>query len=178
LGSAEETPPAYAAALEKARFEVKKDARGRYTGICSINGKATNFMADTGADGVAIPGPIAQRLGLKLGAAGQSNTAGGVTPAYKTSLDILALGKIELRKVPAYILPKGQQDFILLGMAVLSPLDMKIEQGSMVLTGESAPPPGAGLNFPLDKLFKRGTRECMGPDKKITRETLACLRGE
>lgn len=171
--NANQPPPA------QVRFEVEKDpATNHYFGVCSINGKSVRFMADTGATSVAIPGSVAQRLGLKQGAMSYGSTASGTTETYHTKLELLELGRIEMRGVSAYILPRDRQNFILLGMNVLGPLDMKIEGGKMVLTGKPGWQPGAGLTAPLDKAFKRSTRECMGPGNVITKETLKCLKGE
>jgi aspartyl protease family protein len=112
--------------LERNRF-------GHYLASGSINGQAVEFMLDTGATMVAIPGRVADHLGLKRGAQMQVQTANGNAPVYATRLDVLRLGEIELRDVKAHISPSMDGDEVLLGMSVLKYLDFSQQGDTLTL---------------------------------------------
>ena len=78
---------------------------GHYHASGRINNQSVEFMLDTGATSVAIPGGLASRLGLSRGAALEVQTANGRATAYATRLDSLQLGDIEVRDVRAHISP-------------------------------------------------------------------------
>ncbi len=96
---------------------------GHYTLTGEINGNKVQFLLDTGASDVVIPGDIAKRLNLKAGRTLLANTANGTITVYKTELDELSFGPIQLRNVSASINPHMQGD-ILLGMSALRSLEM------------------------------------------------------
>ena len=81
-------------------------------------------FTDTGATLVAIPEPLAQRLGLKKGRQGMSQTANGRVITYRTVIDQLQLGDIVLDDVQASITPGMDGDIILLGMSALKQFEL------------------------------------------------------
>ena len=108
---------------------LKRNRAGHYVATGRINGAAARFLLDTGATDVAIPESLAERLGLKRGAAFLSRTANGTVTAWRTRLDEVALGPVVLNNVKASILPTMQGDDVLLGMSFLKKLEL-VQRGS------------------------------------------------
>src|SRR5512133_1507964 len=67
----------------------------------AINGQSAIFMVDTGATMVSMSAADAQRLGLnyKAGQMGYSNTANGMTPAWRLKLASVRVGDVEIYDV-------------------------------------------------------------------------------
>ena len=59
-------------------IEIRRGPDGHYHWPGRINGRAVDFLVDTGATGTAIPGELARELGLETLGTVQSRTAGGV----------------------------------------------------------------------------------------------------
>jgi aspartyl protease family protein len=97
-----------------------------------INHQKVTFLVDTGATTTAIPAHLQQTLGLKAGAPASVSTANGVTTAYRTRLDQLALGDIELHDVNATIIKGMAVDEVLLGMNVLKHFEL-IQRGNHLI---------------------------------------------
>lgn len=102
---------------------LERNRYGHYNATGAINGQPVEFMLDTGATLVSVPAGLADRLGLKRGAPGVSETANGRVTTYATRLAHLTLGGIELDDVRASINPGMQGEEILLGMSVLKHLE-------------------------------------------------------
>lgn len=102
---------------------LRRNRYGHYVASGRINGQPVRFLLDTGASDVVIPGTLAERLNLKQGAPLSYQTANGMVTGYRTTLESVALGPLELRKVPASINPSFQSNDILLGMSVLKRLE-------------------------------------------------------
>lgn len=117
---------------------LQRNRFGHYVAQGTINGKAVEFLIDTGASDVAIPADMARHLGLKQGRPAQYMTANGVVTAYKTVLDTLTLGDIELTKVRASINPAGEDLGILMGMSVLKRIEFTQNGDTLIL--RQAPP--------------------------------------
>lgn len=108
---------------------------GHYTLTGSINGQEANFLLDTGASDVVIPGDIAKQLGLQRGPSMQANTANGIIRIYQTQIDDLQIGPIHLTHVRAAINPHMDGD-ILLGMSALRSLEL-IHRNNQLLLRQS-----------------------------------------
>ena len=91
------------------------------------------FLLDTGATDVAVPGALAQELGLEAGAPVSVNTANGRSTGYRTRLSELTLGDIRLQDVRALIVPGMDGDEVLLGMSALKQLEFTQRDGTLVL---------------------------------------------
>jgi len=102
---------------------------GHYVATGEINNEAVIFLLDTGATDVAIPETLATRLNLKRGAKAISKTANGKVATWRTQLERVNLGGIELTNVRASILPSMEGDEVLLGMSFLKQLEL-IQQGN------------------------------------------------
>jgi len=108
-----------------------RNRNGHYVFDGEINRHKVTFLVDTGATTTAIPGGMQQALGLKAGPATSVSTANGLTTAYRTQLDQLAIGEIELFDVNASIIPGMRVNEILLGMNVLKHFEL-IQSGNQL----------------------------------------------
>lgn len=104
--------------------QLEQNRMGHYVAKGRVNGQPVTFLLDTGATLVAIPEPLAQRLGLKKGRQGMSQTANGQVITYRTVIDQLQLGDIVLDDVQASITPGMDGDIILLGMSALKQFEL------------------------------------------------------
>jgi aspartyl protease family protein len=109
-----------------------RNRNGHYVFDGEINRRKVTFLVDTGATTTAIPGSMQQTLGLKVGPATSVSTANGLTTAYLTRLDQLAIGEIELFDVKASIIPGMRVNEILLGMNVLKHFEL-IQSGKQLI---------------------------------------------
>ena len=112
---------------------LQQNRQGHYVASGRINGEAVEFLLDTGATMVAIPGHIAEKLGLEWGPGMTVITANGVVPVYATRLEEVTLGNITLNNVRAAISPSMYQDSILLGMTFLRQLEFTQRNDQLVL---------------------------------------------
>ncbi len=97
---------------------------GHYVATGEINGNRVQFLVDTGATHISIPGDQAKQLGLKRGPTLLAQTANGTVKVYATRLDEVRLGNIVLENVSASINPAMQGPDILLGMSFLGHLEI------------------------------------------------------
>jgi len=112
---------------------LKRNKYGHYVTAGQINGKPVTFMLDTGATGVAIPGNLANRLGLRRGPAHNTQTANGQSVSYAVVLDTVSVGEIELQDVQAGIAPGLQTAQILLGMTFLKHIEFTQRGNTLIL---------------------------------------------
>jgi aspartyl protease family protein len=103
---------------------LERNRTGHYVASGRINGQPVVFLIDTGATDVAVPGEMAQRLGLHKGAPRISRTANGDVTAWATRLRSVDLGGIVMHGVRATILPNMAGDQVLLGMSYLKQLEL------------------------------------------------------
>ena len=99
-----------------------------------INGRAVQFMVDTGATTVAMGVRDAERLGIdwRAGRQGRSSTANGVVSTWHVRLDSVRIGDVEVYGVDASILP-ADMPVILLGNSFLSRFQMTRANDMLVL---------------------------------------------
>ena len=107
---------------------------GHFTTLGSINGKAVQFVVDTGASMVTLSQADAERIGLNYrnGQRGMAQTANGVVPVVKTSLGVVRIGDVQVYNVEAMIIP-AQMNTVLLGNSFLTRFQMKRENDRMTL---------------------------------------------
>jgi aspartyl protease family protein len=107
---------------------------GHFITSGQINGKAVQFMVDTGATVVAMGRGEAERLGIdwKAGQRSVSHTAGGMVQSYGVSLTSVRIGDVEVFGVNAMILP-AEMPFVLLGNSFLSRFSMRRDANVMKL---------------------------------------------
>lgn len=118
-------------ALQRNRF-------GHYVASGTINNRPVVFLLDTGASDIAVPGRLAEQLGLERGRAQLYQTANGTITVYATTLARVELGGIVLRQVRASINPNMQDNEVLLGMSFLKHLEFT--QRGDTLTLRQYPP--------------------------------------
>jgi aspartyl protease family protein len=112
---------------------LKRGSDGHYRAPGRIDGRAVEFLVDTGATQVAIPRDLARAIGLRAGAAFQAQTANGLTLAYATRLESVELGGLRARDVAGTIISNPGTDEVLLGMSFLSRFAIDIRDGKMRL---------------------------------------------
>lgn len=113
--------------------ELLGDGRGHYVASGEINRAPVRFLLDTGATDVAIPGALAEKLGLKPGARVTVRTANGLSEGYRTQLDELRIGDIVLHDVRALAAAGFDGDQVLLGMSALRQLEFTQRDGRLLL---------------------------------------------
>lgn len=108
---------------------------GHFVTSGSINGRATQFMVDTGATSVAISADEARRMGINYesGERGQGSTANGVIPIWRVTLKSLRIQDVEVYGVDAVVVPAGMPH-VLLGNSFLTRFQMKRENDMLTLT--------------------------------------------
>lgn len=112
---------------------LERNHYGHYVATGAINGHAVEFMLDTGATDVSIPGAVADRLRLQRGQAVYYHTANGTVRAWQTSLDVIQLGPLRAGPVRASINPHDRGDAVLLGMSFLQELDFSQQGNTLTL---------------------------------------------
>ena len=109
-------------------------AGGHFNAAGSINGKAVNFMVDTGATIVALSQAEANRIGLdwKRGRPGLTQTANGTVPVYNVNLTAVRVGDVEIANVAALVVP-SEMPMVLLGNSFLNHFNMRRDNDVMRL---------------------------------------------
>ena len=107
---------------------------GHFTSGGSINGKAVNFLVDTGATNVSLSQSVADRIGLdyRKGQRGMANTANGPVPIHVVSLSVVRIGDVQVYNVDAVIVPAAMEQ-VLLGNSFLTRFQMKRENDMLTL---------------------------------------------
>ena len=113
---------------------IPAGAGGHFISQGAINGRSVRFMVDTGATLVAIGASDVRRLGIDLSRAerGMAQTAGGAVPVQRVTLASLRLGDVELRDVPAVVVPT-EMPHVLLGNSALARFQMRRDNDVMRL---------------------------------------------
>ena len=116
--------------------ELRRSADGHYHWPGRINGRAVEFLVDTGATGTAIPAALARELGLELGDAVPSSTAGGDVVGRAARIDLTLQGGLRADRLRVLALP--DLDTPLLGMNVLGRLHWQQRDGVLRVELEGA----------------------------------------
>lgn len=102
---------------------LQRNRAHHYVASGEINNKAVEFMLDTGASDISVPGAVAERLNLERGRPVRYQTANGTVTGYRTVLQRVSLGEIVLHDVRASINPHMEGNGVLLGMSFLRHLE-------------------------------------------------------
>lgn len=107
---------------------------GHFVAQGAINGRAAEFLVDTGATSVAMGVDEARRLGVDYakGKLARGNTANGQVTVYLVKLASVRIGDVEVYDVDAAVLP-SQGGSILLGNSFLSRFQMTRLNDQLVL---------------------------------------------
>lgn len=111
------------------RIDIRRSADGHYHWPGQIDGRAVEFLVDTGATGTAIPASLAQELGLRTLGTVQSRTANGVATGTVVVGDLQLQGGVRAERLRMVALPGLQAP--LLGMDVLGRLRWQQGDGSL-----------------------------------------------
>jgi aspartyl protease family protein len=100
----------------------------------AINGRAVQFMVDTGATTIAMGVAEAERLGIdyRKGQPARGATANGMVVAYMVKLASVRIGDVEVYDVDASVLP-GSMGQLLLGNSFLTRFQMTRHNDQLVL---------------------------------------------
>ena len=107
---------------------IPASSGGHFVTAGSINGKAVEFMVDTGATTIAMSIAEADRIGLKYkdNAKLTGNTANGAVVGYQAMLGVVRVGDVQVYNVEAAILPMPMPQ-VLLGNSFLGRFTMRQE---------------------------------------------------
>ncbi|MBC5784404.1 TIGR02281 family clan AA aspartic protease [Ramlibacter sp. USB13] len=107
---------------------------GHFVTQGAINGRAVQFMVDTGATSIAMGAAEAERLGIdyRKGQLGRGNTANGQVTVYQVKLSSVRVGDVEVYDVDAAVLP-NHGGHILLGNSFLGRFQMTRFNDQLVL---------------------------------------------
>lgn len=127
--------PESAVSGNSVRVTLHQNRSGHYRSSGKINGRAAEFMVDTGATDIVIPASLADTYKLQSTGQGMALTANGYVELEKTIINELSIGKITLYNVRASLNPgMSREQPVLLGMSALSELEMSQHQGVLNLT--------------------------------------------
>ncbi len=120
---------------KKTEVRLASGPGGHYFTPGRINGFAVDFLVDTGATSVAMNLPTAKRIGLnyRAGKPITMSTANGNVTAYRVMLKSVRVGAVEVKNVEATITMGDFPEEILLGNAYLSRVEMRRDNGVLVL---------------------------------------------
>jgi aspartyl protease family protein len=107
---------------------------GHFMAAGSINGRAVQFLVDTGATTVSMGAAEAERLGIdyRKGPVVRGNTANGVVTAHLVKLNSVRIGDVEVYDVDASVVPNSP-GAILLGNSFLTRFQMSRLNDQLVL---------------------------------------------
>jgi len=115
---------------------LSRAQNGHYFTEIKINGKTVPSLVDTGATNLAISGTLAKKIGLNFanGKKSRSSTAAGIVRSYVIRANKVQLGGITKYNVPVNVLEGDFPEIPLLGMSFLNQLQMREENGMLILT--------------------------------------------
>jgi aspartyl protease family protein len=108
-------------------IEIQRGDDGHYHWPGTLNGRAVDFLVDTGASGVAIPAELARELKLDSEGTVRSSTAGGWVSGQVMRADLTLRGGVRADRLRLVALPN--LDDPLLGMDVLGRLHWQQRDG-------------------------------------------------
>ncbi|GAB1264099.1 retropepsin-like aspartic protease family protein [Aurantivibrio infirmus] len=120
---------------EKATVRINATDGGHYYTQGRINGRAVDFLIDTGATTIAMNRPTAEKLGIQYekGEKIRVSTANGIAEAYRVRLNSVRIGNVEVKYVDAAVSLGDFPSKILLGNSFLSRVNMRTESGLLIL---------------------------------------------
>jgi len=115
---------------------LARAANGHFETDGRVDGRRIGFIVDTGASQIALRESAAAQLGIHPAARDYSvsvNTANGITKGALVRLNMVEIGGIIVRDVPALVLPDTTLAVNLLGMSFLSRVKFAHERGKLVI---------------------------------------------
>jgi aspartyl protease family protein len=116
------------------RIVLTAGSGGHFMTQGQVNGKAAQFLVDTGATSISMTVADAERVGVdyKSGQRVQLSTANGVVLGWRTSLASVRVGDVEVFNVEAVVAARDMP-FMLLGNSFLTRFQMLRENEQMIL---------------------------------------------
>lgn len=116
------------------RIVLTAGSGGHFITSGMINGRAVQFLVDTGATSVSIGAADAERLGIdyRKGQIARGSTANGIVTVYRVKLDSVRVGDVEVSNVDAAIVPTDTGQ-VLLGNSFLDRFQMTRFNDQLVL---------------------------------------------
>nr|WP_236581441.1 TIGR02281 family clan AA aspartic protease [Hydrogenophaga sp. BPS33] len=116
------------------RIVLTADSRGHFFPSGQINGRAVQFLVDTGASSVILSESDAKRINLDYtkGRRVIVNTANGNVSGHQVRLDSVRVGDAQVYGVDAIVLPQPML-FVLLGNTFLTRFQMQRHNDQLVL---------------------------------------------
>jgi aspartyl protease family protein len=116
------------------RIVLNAGPGGHFVTGGAINGRAVQFVVDTGATSVSMSESEADRIGLRYREAqrGMANTANGTVPVYRLNLTSVRVGEVTVYGVEALVVP-AQMPYVLLGNSFLTRFQMSRVNDVMTL---------------------------------------------
>jgi len=116
------------------RIVLTESGGGHFMTAGQINGRAVQFMVDTGATSIGMSVADAERAGIayKTGQPVRMSTANGTTEGFRITLNSVRVGDVEVYDVAAVVTPQSMP-FLLLGNSFLSRFQMRRENNLMTL---------------------------------------------
>ncbi|SHM93762.1 retropepsin-like aspartic protease family protein [Phytopseudomonas punonensis] len=124
------------AAPQKQTLSIARSNGGHYWAEGAINGRAQQFLVDTGATSIALNENHARRLGIDYRTRGQPiqvNTASGTAKGWRVTLDKVSVGPLQVLGVEAVVLEGASPAEALLGMSFLNRVGWRVENNLLVL---------------------------------------------
>ena len=119
-----------------AAIEIRRGPDGHYHWPGTINGRAVDFLVDTGATGSAMSAALAAELGLASQGRVQSSTAAGNVTGQLVRADLALRGGVTAERLRMVALP-GLGERPLLGMDVLGRLRWQQSDGVLRINAAS-----------------------------------------
>ena len=119
----------------RSRIVLTAGSGGHFLAAGTINGRAVQFMVDTGASVIGLTVSDAERFGVdyKNGQQVKMQTANGVVPGWRVKLASVRIGDVELYDVDAAVGNQPIGPYVLLGNSFLSRFQMRRDNEQMVL---------------------------------------------
>jgi aspartyl protease family protein len=116
------------------RIVLTAGSGGHFTTAGQINGRAVQFVVDTGATSIAMSAGDADRAGIayKDGQPVQLSTANGVVVGRRIKLASVRVGDVEVYDIDAVVIPQPMT-YMLLGNSFLTRFQMLRENEQMIL---------------------------------------------
>lgn len=124
------------AAPQKQSLSIARSNGGHYWAEGAINGRAQQFLVDTGATSIALNESNARRLGIDYRTSGQPiqvSTASGTAKGWRVTLDKVSVGPLQVLGVEAVVLEGASPTEALLGMSFLNRVGWRVENNLLIL---------------------------------------------
>lgn len=120
---------------DKTEIRIASGYGGHYQIKGLINGMPVEFLVDTGATTIAMNRFTAERLGIDYrgGTPITVSTANGTAKAFVVTLSSVSVGNIVVNQVTAAVSTTDSPSIVLLGNSYLGKVDLKVDQGVLVL---------------------------------------------